>query len=1105
MTNKTGATHNAADFSGDEISRSAAHDLHSAFRSFSSLVPHLAVAALLAIAAFALYVATMPECAVPGQPADTLERIAGLRHNVQPRFFVWRHLFATAIAMLPTRLSLAAGVFCALFSALGVGAIYLALSQMVWYLFDRETWALRQRRIPLKAAYAVSMSSGVAAALALGTSAPYWTTATQAYPYAFHLAWFLLAVFFLFRFAVSSSLLSFLLFSLLYASGLAQTSIFLAHLPLVFGFLALLLWTGSKLPLRKYLGVLLLFGAVAGLVLSANAIEYASSMSLLGEHKTFFAVAKELSRAITGGIMGAIPRAWWLILLGLTVLPWLACLVVAKRGVNGEKSLAVSALHGAVAITVVCVLLDLRFSPWQFYNVESLQIVPYAMTALAFGYLVAHLVALALLGTGGDQAEKRRAARRALACSLLGPLCAAFALWHNSDDADPRASEGVFRYVDAAIDGMKGRTWLVTPGLLDSSLRLRAAERGIDLKLVNISAGNGPRAMSEFAELLPDISLRNAANIGPVALLREWISRRPDADKEIALSLIPDFWHLGPFEDIPSGVVFLGTPSEADETPDLDGAVRTVEADMDSIGKALGHVGENATARTRFYAAFVRQRTSQAGNNVAYLLERAKRQEDAWNLYEKVAEFDPDNISCLLNRASLFRKGMHPEAGAKIEEELNDLQSKLASSKIDVRSNLASSFGYVSSPSAFLDLGWRWAMSGMSTLAINSLHRAMESADVEHQGRIRGLIADVYRQNGDLESSEAAYMAVLKEDPGVPDALIGLVRLCVVRGDFAAARKHLEQARIAGVPQERLLFETAALDLAAGDVDQAAIAAQRLMDFNPDSKDALVLMSLIHSTAFERAVKGSAERKSALEALHGVVAELVRVAGDDDFQTRFVRGRVEVLEGRFAEARDDFVAALRLCKGADRIAVLGAILHMDFSLDDKTSAERHAKETLVIAPDHSFANYILGSIMLGREQHSSAEAYLTRALAAEKDYVPALNDLAMAQYALRKYDAAEATARRVLSIHRDFYSAWDTLGLVLLAKGDANEAYSAFETAMQLEDTDPRVLLHVAMALAAKGDMEGAKTRAAALYASAYVFTGQDSRDFENLRRKLKK
>ncbi|MBQ7667640.1 MAG: tetratricopeptide repeat protein, partial [Kiritimatiellae bacterium] len=205
------------------------------------------------------------------------------------------------------------------------------------------------------------------------------------------------------------------------------------------------------------------------------------------------------------------------------------------------------------------------------------------------------------------------------------------------------------------------------------------------------------------------------------------------------------------------------------------------------------------------------------------------------------------------------------------------------------------------------------------------------------------------------------------------------------------------------------------------------------------------------------------------------------------------------------EARDDFVAALRKCSGSDRVAVLGFIMQMDFSLDDKASAERHAKETLMIDPDHSFANYIMGSITLGREQYASAEAYLTRSLSGDPGFVPAMNDLAMVQHAVRKDDEAEATVRRLLSIRRDLYSAWDTLGLVLLAKDDANGAFSAFETALQLEDNDPRVLLHVAMALAAKGDMEAARTRAATLYASAYVFTGQDARDFENLRRKLKK
>ena len=1071
-----------------------------------SLLPHLAAGAAFSILAFLLYFATRPEGPVPGVPADTLERIAGLRPDLMPRFVVWRRAFSFFLSLCPLPLSAASAAFCAAFSALGVGAAYLAVSQFVLMLFDRGLWSHELRRDPSGAATALAAIGGSGAAVALATSAPYWTTATQAYPYAFHLAWFFFALFFLFRFAMSRARAPLLAFALLYGAGLGQTSVFLGCFPLAFGLFGFVVLASEKRPALLIAGTLALAGAVAAAVLLYNAADHAAAVSAYGTRETVLHAAKTLATALSNGVSGSIPRAWWLILLGLTVLPWLACLVVAKRGVNAEPGVALSCLHAAAGLTVACVLLDLRFSPWKFYNVESLQIVPYAMTAMSFGYLVVVLAARFLRRSGDENpsvARKARSAAAAAAC--LVPLCGAVALVRNADDADPRASAAVFRYVDAVLDGMQGREWLVTPGLLDSNIRVRAAERGLGVKIVSVAQDSARGSSEELSRLLPDVALRNAANIGPVALLREWIARRPDAGAELALSVLPDFWHLGPFEDVPSGPVFLGVPADSAEGPDLDAAAAAARGLLDALEPELARVGDDATPRMRFYAAFVRQRASHAANNVAFLLERAKRSEDAWALYARTAAFDPDNVSCILNRAALFRKGLHPEASAEIEAEMAGLQAKLAASKIDIRSNLASSFGYVSSPSAFLDLGWRWAMSGMSTLALNSLHRAAEAAGVEHQGTIRGLIADIYRQSGDLEASESAYLSVLAEDPGVPDALIGLVRICVMRGDFEGARRHLDQARAAGVPQERLLFETAAMDLAAGDVEQATVAVQRLMDFNPDSREALALMALVHTAAFEKAKDDKAERKSALDALHGVVAELARAAGEDDFLTRFVRGRAEALEGKYADARDDFVFALRNARGGDRLTVLGSVMQLDFALADRASAEVHAKAALTIDPDHPFANYILGSIMLGREQYASAEAYLARALSGSQDYIPALNDIAMAQISLGKFDKAEENARRALSLRRDFYGAWDTLGLVLLAKGDASAASSAFETALQLEENDPRVVLHAAMALAELGDVQSARARVGELYAAAKTFSGQDARDFEALRRKIGK
>ena len=1070
------------------------------------LLPHLAAGAAFALLSFALYFATRPAGPVPGAPADMLERIAGLRPDLMSRFFVWRRVYSAFLSLSPLPLSAASAAFCAACSALGVGAAYLAVSQFTLMLFDRSLWAHNLRRNPSGVGAALAAVGGSGAAVALATSAPYWTTATQAYPYAFHLAWFLFSVFFLFRFAMTGSRASLLSFALLYGAGMGQTSVFLGVFPLAFGLFGFVVLSSEKRPALRIGGTLALLLAVAAAVLFVNAADHTVAASAYGVRETVLRSAKNLATALANGVSGAIPRAWWLILLGLTVLPWLACLVVARRGVNAERGVALSCLHAAAGLTVTCVLLDLRFSPWKFYNVESLQIVPYAMTAMSFGYLVVVLVARALRRTGGeDPAAARKARVSAAAAACLVPLCGVVALVRNADDADPRSAAAVFRYVDAVLDGMKGREWLVTPGLLDSNIRIRSAERGMGVKIVSVVQNSSRAEAEEFSRLLPDIALRNAANIGPVALLREWIARRPDAGSELALSVLPDFWHLGPFDDVPSGPVFLGVPADSAEGPDLDAAAESARGLLDALEPELARVGDDATARMRFYAAFVRQRASHAANNVAFLLERDKRLEDAWALYDRIAKFDPDNVSCLLNRAALFRKGLHPEASAEIEAEMTGLQAKLAASKIDIRSNLASSFGYVSSPSAFLDLGWRWAMSGMSTLALNSLNRAVETAGVENQGTIRSLIADIYRQTGDLESSESAYLSVLAEDPGVPDALIGLVRICVMRGDFEGARRHLDQARLAGVPQERLLFETAAMNLVAGDVDQATVAVQRLMDFNPDSREALALMAMVHSSAFEKAKNDPAERKSALDALHGVVAELTRVAGEDDFLTRFVRGRAEAMEGRYADARDDYSIALRNARGGDRLTVLGAIMQLDFALSDRTSAESHAKAALTLSPDHPFANYIMGSIMLGREQYASAEAYLARALGGNEDYIPALNDIAMAQISLGKYDKAEENARRALSLRREFYGAWDTLGLVLLAKGDVSAASSAFETALQLEENDPRVTLHAAMALAELGDLQSARARVGELFAAAKTFTGQDARDFDVLRRKLGK
>jgi tetratricopeptide (TPR) repeat protein len=408
----------------------------------------------------------------------------------------------------------------------------------------------------------------------------------------------------------------------------------------------------------------------------------------------------------------------------------------------------------------------------------------------------------------------------------------------------------------------------------------------------------------------------------------------------------------------------------------------------------------------------------------------------------------------------------------------------------------------VSSPEAFAKLGWTWAMSGQSNLALKSLTRALKELQPENRGKLRSVIADVYMQSNDRTGSERVYKEILAEDPGDHGALIGLVRINVMNGNAAKAQEYLAMAKAAGVPRERLLYEAVALELMAGDIARARIIAQELVDFNPNNAESHVVMSVIFSQLYEDAATPEASDE-ALKGMQKSISELERISGPADFQTLFVKGRMNMITKNYAESRENFQEALKNAKNLNVVPIMDSILRMDHALVDKNAALKTSKEILHRDPGHSFANYIMGSLALEREDYLSAEDYLKRSLATSPDSIFVLNDLAVTELKLKKYDEAESLIRRSFVVDDQIYAAWDTLGEILLAKGKIDEAAEAFNTALRLNDKDLRVHLHVARLHYRKGELDKSRDIIRKLGAGSDLFTGDDLREYEELTQSL--
>ncbi len=1055
-----------------------------------------------------LFLVTAASQAMPGDSADWLAIGLGLKENFTARFWVWRKLLGLVSAIAPTAHAAAfANVCFALVSAGAVALLYLAFAQFLVFCVDRDfldekTHGLADARIA-----EMSLGGGLVAAFALATSAPFWSSAAQVRPEAFHLAWLLAAAVALLRFASGGALGWLWVFAAILGAGAAQASSFLAWgVPFVL-FALWRLWMRDKLNVPNCVAFAAALAIPFALVLGGAVFSHLSStaVTVYSTGTTAGEVARHLVRTLVAGVMSTFGQAWWLILIGLTVLPLVASLLISRAALNGEGGIAVLALHVAIAVTTTCVLLELRFSPWKLAPGDY-QIMPYAMTSMAAGYLVAWLHVRATFDC--LPSDPRRARMRSWTAFGAAALVLVAATVRNADDASPRRLRFVTTCVDRLLDGLEGRDWLFTDGAVDSDILLRARERGIPVHCVNLAQPGGLRSTSGFREALPDVRLRNVAEIGPAPLLREWISARSDAPERVALSLLPDLWHQGRWADVPSGLCFLGLkPEDADMRLESTDPAPALFEMLDELGPALDAVPDTAVPRLRWLAGYFRRHASLAGNNLGFSLESHGRAEEAFEVYGRVRAFDPDNVSAVLNWVSLVRGGLHPEKRDDAVKALEDLRARRADKRDNIWS-LSASCGYVSSPVAFANLGWTWALSGQPTLAANSLGRALREADTNAQAPLRSILASVYLQGGDLEKSEAEYRAVLAEDPGAVAAILGLVRIATMRGDYEEARRRLAVAPTAGVPETRVLFESGAIDIAAGQFDSAMAKAMAIEKLEAKSIEARTLRAAVSFARHASAPMGAAgdeHRAAALDAMSHAVSDLEELAGPDDVRTVAPRARLAELEGRWADARADWRLALRQSRGADAIPARESILRADFSLADKRSAARDARELLALSPNNAFANYILGSLALESGKLDSAEDYLKRSLESAPDSVPALNDMAEVALSLGKYDESEACIKRLFETGVDFYAAWDTLAMVRLARGDKVGAREAIERSLALDpERDPRVALHYARILADSGEYDLATATMRDLMPLRNEFIGRDAREFASMAARLR-
>lgn len=317
-------------------------------------------------------------------------------------------------------------------------------------------------------------------------------------------------------------------------------------------------------------------------------------------------------------------------------------------------------------------------------------------------------------------------------------------------------------------------------------------------------------------------------------------------------------------------------------------------------------------------------------------------------------------------------------------------------------------------------------------------------------------------------------------DRDVPAHLLGEIRVkaFMVRGtanaqlrNFAASRQDLTTARDYAPTYTDVYVNLAALSVAEGKYDDAITFYENALSHS--AADFKALNGLIGLYALRK------EPSKGHEKLDAVLATY-----PNDPQLHFLKAQVYSYEQNAQAAETELRKALEL--DPNYLMAYSALATLFINTKQEERAIAEYKRILELRPDDSTAYTMIGMLYDARKDYNAAAENYRKALVLNPNSVLAANNLAWlyAVQGIGNLDEAVRLAQRVVQQNPQVAGFVDTLGWVYYKKGLNEVAVEQLQNAVRIDEAaanrnkvspSPTYRYHLAMALKAKGDAEGAK------------------------------
>ena len=1069
--------------------------------SSNNMVDRL-IGLILGLVTLTVYVLTLSVGAYPGLSASLIVEHTGILPRMNPAHPLWAGLVS-----IITHIPIGGLVFrLNIFSAFcGAASVWLLYNIMAGAIFGAiEVYDTNRTKAKMAARLA-----GIASAVFLAFSVPFWIVSNRAHTASFDIFLLLAATWFFLQYTrrVLSSLRRerkrgherlILVFAFLYGLGIVEFATFIIFAPL-FGFsLLFLLWKSDQLQFGPISRILLCLMAGLSLYLLAAWNFYGSAGHELRGHSSYFKIVWLMWRDQYLLITRSLPSRGWLIILIVTVVPWLTCLLVGRRALNEEKDWAYYLLHILLTGLALAILLNAKhISPWSMLGFRRLLVTPYVLTASVFGYLIAYWY---LLPTGwwpDTERPRKLWIRKWFGAIIIAPgmmLLAVMPL-RSLVEANGQPAESINRHATEIVKSLSGRSWLVTDGSVDKHVLIAAREMGYPLHVLNLHAGDNEVYMKYVASMFDKPRLKNLALIGLFPLLRGWFESDPDVAGKVAVLHMPDLWLGADFRIIPNKLVFFGTKEIGElnaaelfyrheqfwshvvpymkQTAVVKGPLAAYAQNslrhMSKVANNLGVCMEDLSQRAASIVMASGDARGMASDKSEIGESEAVSALNIWAVkaYSKARDIDPGNVSALLNLLVMLEKGsvtlsMYSQKSAFEQEEMlrNDLDDLVVQQekRYDIWS-LSRYYGSVRTPRAFAMLGQIWSLSGQPGMAISEFKRAMDILPSEEKGPVQERLAGMYLLQEEDGQSEALYRELLLKNPQNQRAVLGLARIATRKGDFEKAKDFLRKIKSTGTPQLPKYLEWAFLHMTSGNLGRSRVILEEVIELKPDHLQAWIMLAEI------------ALQQNDVVTLEKCIKKLGELKGGEMIVS-LLNGRLALKKNAWQDAKESFEKALRMRPNTPQL--LDWILRIDLLQGKMDDAALHVRRLLLLDADNAFGNYVIGSLQVTGGEDELAVDSLRKSL--ETKRTPgALNDLAWLLQKQGSYAAAEKLAREALEINGRMHQGWDTLGLILMKTGRLDEAEKALERCLSLFKGDRNGLMHMTELHVLKGNKKKAR------------------------------